>query len=532
MRRDEDSRIVDAILATAVAVDRSRRDGVAGHDCPPPSRQNPPPVSRPGTLTERKESPVKIATLCLACLCVVLGAAASGSDRPAPPVPSSDTRPNILVIVTDDQRWDMMGHVTPALHTPAMDRLARNGQSFRHAYVTTSICAASRASILTGLVERTHGYTFGTPPLTRNLVESSYPARLRREGYRTGLVGKLGVRMAPGAAAEMFDAFVPLSPPYRREQPDGTTRHLTDVTADRAVEFLAAQDGGDPFCLSVSFNAPHAEDSNPEQYIWPEALSELYRDHVVPPAPLSDDAFVASQPQFIQDSLNRVRWTWRFDTPEKYQSMVIGYYRMISGVDAAIGRIVAALKDQGLDQNTIVIFTSDNGYFLNDRGFAGKWLPYDASLRVPLIIVDPRSPESRRGTTHDAMALNVDLAPTILDLSGCDPSPRTQGRSLLPLLQGSLPADWRTEFFCEHRMVHPQIPRHEGVRTARYRYSRYVDVAPVFEELYDLERDPLETRNLADDPHHAAVLESLRTRTAEFIQRHEHARRAESSPSP
>ncbi len=444
----------------------------------------------------------------------------SARSSDVPDTSDSDRRPNILFVVTDDQRWDMMGGVTPVLQTPVMDRLARDGQRFREAYVTTSICAASRASILTGLVESTHGYTFGTPPLAADLTPMTYPAVLRASGYQTGFVGKFGVRTVPGAVGAMFDVFTPLRPPYRREGPDGTTRHLTDITADEAIAFIEAADRATPFCLSVSFNAPHAEDSNPAQYIWPATADGLYRGLVIPPAPLSDEAFVESMPPFLQTSLNRVRWTWRFDTPEKYQSMATGYYRMISGVDAALGRILAALEASGHADDTVVIFTSDNGYFLNDRGFAGKWLPYDASLRVPLVVFDPGAPVERRGVLHDAMALNIDLAPTILELAGCAPPDGVQGRSLAPWLRGASVDEWRTDFFCEHRMHHPRIPRHEGVRTTRYRYSRYVDQSPVFEELYDLRRDPLETVNLVDDPEHAEALKKLRARTDELVRQY------------
>ena len=295
--------------------------------------------------------------------------------------------------------------------------------------------------------------------------------------------------------------------------------HATDLTAERVIEFLRGEQREQPFCLSVSFNAPHAEDSNSEQYIWPASVEHLYRDLDIAPAPQSDDQFFKSQPQFLQESLNRVRWAWRFQTPEMYQNMVRGYYRMISGVDAALARIVDELEALGLADNTVIIFASDNGYFLNDRGFAGKWLPYDASLRVPLIVVDPRVPEALQGSAVAAIALNIDISATILDIAEVDRPRIMQGASLLPWVIGRTPDNWREVFFCEHRMEHPQIPKHEGVRSGNYRYSRYYEQDPVYEELFDLRNDPSEVNNLVNDPDHVHVLARLRAMTDAMLER-------------
>ncbi|MFQ6132033.1 MAG: sulfatase, partial [Armatimonadota bacterium] len=391
--------------------------------------------------------------------------------------------PNIVFLLTDDQRWDAMGNMNPMVQTPNMDDLAAKGVRFENAFVTTSICAASRASIFAGVVERTHMYTFRRPPMDARFTDNSYPALLRAAGYRTGFVGKFGVAVQPGATDAMFDVFTPLGRnPYFKKQPDGSLRHLTDITADRAIEFLRSCRSDQPFCLSVSFNAPHAEDSDPRQYIWPEACDHLYEDLTIPVPPTADPAFFEAQPKFLQESLGRVRWKWRFDTPEKFQQMVKGYYRMITGVDAASGRILAALDELGLAGNTVVILSSDNGYFLGDRGFAGKWLPHEPSLRVPLIVYDPRAKRALRGVRRERMALNIDIAPTILDLAGVPIPDLMQGRSLTPILRGRR-VDWRRRFFFEHLMEHPQIIKHEGVRTRRYKYARSCPQEPGWEEL-------------------------------------------------
>lgn len=418
-------------------------------------------------------------------------------------------RPNIIFIVTDDQRWDALGCVgNPVIHTPNMDRLADQGVRFANAFATTPICAASRASLLTGLWERAHGYTFGQPPLASELVAMSYPRLLRAAGYRTGFVGKLGVRLNGGDAAAMFDSFEPSSLPYVKETLGGR-RHLTEINTDRAVAFLRECGPEQPFCLSVSFWAPHAEDSAPEQYFWPESCDALYRDITIePPGPAAQKLF-ESQPPFLRECLNRVRWHWRFDTPEKHDRMVKGYYRMISGVDAGVGRLMDELQALGRDRDTVVIVTSDNGYFLGERGWAGKWTMHEPSIRVPLIVHDPRTHDGN-GRVIDEMALNVDLAPFILDLAGLEPTSTMQGRSLLPLLENRS-ADWRKEIFTEHLWDDPRIPQTEAVRTGRWKYIRYPR-HPEFEELYDVVGDPGEERNLADREESQERLTTLRNR--------------------
>lgn len=428
-------------------------------------------------------------------------------------------RPNLLFILTDDQRWDLMGCAgNPIIKTPQMDRLAREGVRFRNAFVTTSICAASRASIFSGTYERTHRYTFGTPPMRAPFTDASYPTLLKAAGYRTGFVGKFGVGITAGAREKMFDWFKPLGRhPYFKKQPDGSVRHLTDLTGDQAIAFLReSKQLGTPFCLSISFNAPHAEDSDKRQYIWPKAMDALYRDVTIPVPKTADPAFFAKLPAFQQQSLNRIRWHWRFETPELAQEKTKGFYRMISGVDAVIGRLRAELERLKLDDNTVIILIGDNGYFLGERGFAGKWTGHEVSLRVPLLVLDPRAPKKLRGITPDAMALNVDIAPTLLDLAGLPVPKQMQGRSLAPLLGGETPSDWRTDFFHEHLFDHRSIPKYEGVRTQRHTYIRWFEQQPVHEELYDNVADPHQEHNLAGDPKQAALLERLRQRCDEL----------------
>ena len=433
------------------------------------------------------------------------GCSATGPDGNAPRA----ERPNIILIVTDDQRWDALGCAhNPVIHTPNMDRLAEGGVRFANAFATTPICAASRASILTGLWERAHGYTFGQPPLSGDLAAMSYPSLLRAAGYRTGFVGKLGIKLAEGDAAALFDSFAPTYQPYVKEGPDGI-RHLTEINTDRAIDFVRECAPDQPFCLSLSYWAPHAEDSAPEQYFWPESCDRLYRDITITPPGAAARKLFKSQPPFLRESLNRVRWRWRFDTPEKHDRMVKGYYRMISGVDAGIGRLMDELHALGRDRDTVVIVTSDNGYFLGERGYAGKWTMHEPSIRVPLIVRDPRRHEEG-GTVIEEMALNVDLAPFVLDLAMIEPPSSMQGRSLRPIIERKEAAG-RREIFTEHLWDDPRIPQTEAVRTRRWKYIRYPQ-HPEFEELYDLVDDRGEEHNLAGREEFQERLDSLRHR--------------------
>ncbi len=431
-----------------------------------------------------------------------MGAAAQSPDRP-----------NILFILTDDQRWDALGYAgNEIIQTPHMDRLAAEGLYFENAFVTTPICAASRASIITGMYERTHDFTFGTPPLAQEYVDISYPKLLREAGYRTGFFGKLGMNLANRSDTSVFnEIYTTGTNGYFRLTGEGSGEHvhLTDHTTDRAIDFIKNGDGRQPFCLSISYNAPHADDASPQQYFWPERHDSLYAGVTIPKPALGDPAYLEALPGFLQDSLymGRIRWRWRYDSPEKYQRMVKGYYLMISTIDDNIGRIRETLEEAGLADNTIIILMADNGYFLGERRLAGKWLMYDNSLRVPLILYDPRA--GQQGTISE-MALNIDIAPTIIDFAGLDIPATMQGQSLRPFTQGEV-NNWRESFYCEHLFDIDYIPKSEGIRTRRWKYFRYLD-HPGTEELYDLVNDPSEVDNLTGQPEHQDRLEDFRRR--------------------
>jgi len=434
-------------------------------------------------------------------LALLLGACAS---PPATLVRPEVPRPNVVLILSDDHRNDHLscaGH--PVLETPHLDRLAAEGTRFLNAFVTTPICASSRATALTGLDERSHGFTFGTPALDEQEVAGTYPVLLREAGYRTGFVGKFGLKAGAGYAERAFDTWRPMMrAPYWKEQADGSRRHVTDLIGDASVAFVEESDPR-PWCLSISFNAGHAEDHDKEDhYPWPSTEDGLYEEEALPAPVLGEDAFRALPP-FLQESMGRIRWGWRWDTPEKYDRNLRAYYRLLAGMDRNVGRVLEALERTGQLETTLVLFMGDNGYAMAERGLAGKWTHFEESLRVPLIA---RGPGVAVGHVDARTALNTDLAPTVLAACGIEPGVRS-GRPLQPLLGAAQATPWREGFRCEHGFEPGTIPRWVGWRTPRFKYARYTDQDPPFEFLHDLVADPLETRNLASEP---AMLERLR----------------------
>ena len=404
-------------------------------------------------------------------------------------------RPNILFVLTDDQRWDTLGCMGNAIiKTPNVDRLAREGVVFDRAFVTTSICMTNRACILTGQYAARHGILDFRASLSDAQLARTYPALLKEAGYHVGFIGKWGVGQPPRGLFD-YDKAWPGQNHYFHKR-DGKAIHLTQLMGDQAVEFLETAPDDRPFCLSISFKAPHVQDTHPKQFLYDPRYEPLYQEDVIPPAPLSEPGFFDALPEFLKTSENRRRWKMRFATPEAYQESVKGYYRLITGVDHQLGRMLQVLRRRRFNDNTIVIYTGDNGFYLGERGFAGKWYPHEVSIRVPLVVHDPRLAADRRGARSEAMALSIDVAPTILAMAGVDAPSSMQGESLAPLLEG-IKTPWRTEFFYEHLFQHPRIPSTEAVRDARYKYIRFVDRDPVHEELYDLQADPYEAHNLA-----------------------------------
>jgi arylsulfatase A-like enzyme len=438
----------------------------------------------------------------LFCLFVTLSVTAFGQQQ----------KPNIIFILTDDQRWDALGYAgNTIIQTPEMDKLAEQGVYFKNAFVTTPICAASRASILTGLYERTHGYTFGQT-LNESYASESYPLQMKKAGYHTGFYGKFGIKY-PGFKslfdeADDYDRDVkyPDRRGYFYKTINGDSTHLTEYTAYQAQEFIKSAPEDQPFLLSLAFSAPHAHDPAKDQFFWTDAVDDLYKDVKIPGPILDQKKYFDAQPEYVKTSESRTRWFWRYDTPEHYQQSMKGYYRMISQVDIQIGKIRTLLEEKGIADNTIIIFMGDNGYFCGERQLAGKWLMYDNSLRVPMIIYDPRNPRHR---VVEDVALNIDIAPTILEFAGVKAPELWQGESLEGYVKGGNPAQGRPGFVVEHLWKIDIIPASEGFRTHEWKYFRYqADLD--HEELYNLKKDPLEKNNIAGKNRYQEVLDEMR----------------------
>ena len=443
----------------------------------------------------------------------------------APRVFSAGTeRKNIIFFLADDQRNDVLGcYGHPIVKTPTLDRLAGEGVRFENAFCEVPICAASRASIFTGLSQRTHGYNFCELPIAREHIKTSYPVLLKSAGYRTGFVGKYGVKYDEPGMQGQFDFFKPIDRnPYLKTMPDGSLRHETELCGDAAIEFIQSNPSSVPFCLSVSFNASHAEDGDHRpgfHFQWPRSTDGMYEGLQMPEPRLGDPKYFEAMPPFLQDKaqLNRKRFYWRWDTPEKYQVNLRAYFRMISGIDNTIARVLDALKEAGLDENTLIVYTADNGYMMGDRGTAGKWNHYEQSLRVPLIIYDPSLPQEQRGHVATELVSNIDLAPTFLCYAGVELPEIYQGESLLPLVEGESPDGWRSDIFCEHRFT--LFPDWRGVRGEKHKYAVYYDEqGGPYECLYNLESDPDEVTNLAANPDYSEMRGVMQQRLEAYEQ--------------
>lgn len=430
-------------------------------------------------------------------------------------LPSGAARPNILFLLVDDLRYDTFGFAGHKIcRTPHLDRLAEESHVFKNAFVTTAICMVSRASIFTGQYEARHKIHDFRTEFTQSAWAGSYPLLLKKSGYHTGFVGKYGVGNKMTEARKTFDFWRGFAGQGRFLDPKRpNNQHLTALQGDQSLEFLQTVPADKPWCLSVSFKAVHCQDGAKRQFP-PDARDEnMFSGITIPPAPLSEPAIFQSLHEPLKNSESRRRWEIRF-SPTLYQETVKDYYRLLFGVDREVGRMREALRQHGMAENTVIIFTSDHGFYLGERGLAGKWFAHEESIRIPLVIHDPRD---QRKTTHslDKLALNIDLAPTILSYGGIRAPDQMQGRSLLPLLSGQSKG-WRNDFFYEHHFIPTRIPESEAVRGERWKYIHWLAPKPGIEELYDLQSDPMERQNLAGMPSHRKRLAEMRTRWKEL----------------
>jgi arylsulfatase A-like enzyme len=440
---------------------------------------------------------------------------ASGVLVLTPSLFAADRRPNVVLFLTDDQRWDCLsiaGH--PLLKTPNIDQLATEGSYFPNAFVTTSICCVSRASFMTGRLCRNHKVGDFNTPLPAFVLAKSFPALLKKAGYKTACFGKWGIGGPP--PKDVFDAWDAWGGQgtYFLEL-DGKRVHNSEYMSRRAIDFINSCKPDEPFCLIVLYKSPH-DVQEPD----PRDVHLFKDDKIIQPKTATEEHF-NRLPEFMRISMNRSRAKRDFPTPEKYQEYVKKYLQCIASVDRSVGEIRKALADRKFTDDTLTIYSSDNGYFLGERGLIHKWLMYEESIRVPMIVHYPRL--AMKGQKIQAMALNIDVAPTFLDYAGVAIPDGTDGRSLRPLLEGKLES-LRNHWFYEHHFhargsKEGAIPRTEGVRTAEWKYITYIDEKEPFEELYNLKTDPHEETNLATDPRHGQRLQTMKALYADYVKK-------------
>ncbi len=446
---------------------------------------------------------------------LLAGCGSEGGERPetaAVARPRSGQRPNVIFFMTDDQRWDSMSCAgNPYLQTPNMDRLAREGAYFTNAFCTNSLCGPSRATCLTGKYSHNTGVRIneGTFPTD----QETFLEAARREGYRTAFVGKwhnkqwgrdrhfdyyFGFR----GQGEYLDPLI-----QENDQPERQYEGwVEDILADKTLDFIRAVAAEQqPFMVCHWFKTPH-------QGCDPAPRHEHLLEGVTFPKPASFDTDYAGKPRAVREADLKIGGSGPTSYVQDWDEFLRDYYRVLTGVDENLGRILDLLDELGLADNTLVIFTSDNGYFHGEFGFFDKRLMYEPSLRIPLLVRYPK--KIKPGTRIEQFALNIDFPVTIMDYAGMDIPADVDGASLAPILEGQSPPDWRQDLLYEY-YAYPDwhyVKPHKGIRTSKWKYIHYYDFPDHEYELYDLEHDPQELTNLYGDPQYRPVVEQLAAR--------------------
>jgi arylsulfatase A-like enzyme len=418
---------------------------------------------------------------------------------------ASSKHPNVVFIIADSHRGEALGiNGHPFVQTPHLDQLAKGGVRFTSAYVTTAICAVSRASILSGQHKARHKINDFTTSFSDQAMQHTYPMVLKNAGYKTAQIGFLGVGKTP--LTQYFDLWDVQIPWMTKEG-----LHQTDNVTQKALEYLDRQKADQPFYLALSFTAAHEVDGqngNPATYMVQERFKDLYKDLRMPVPTTAAPEYWNSFPDFFRTDQNigRGRWNGLFSTPELFQENVKNYYRLVTGVDEAVGKVIAKIRALHMDENTIVVYTSDHGFSLGEHGMMGKWYGFEKGIHVPLIINDLRSESKWRNIRSEQLVLNIDIAPTILSLAGFPIPPVMQGVDLLQLIQKKLPE--RKHFFYEHTVfASPMLPKVEGLISKDFKYFNYTEHQ--FESLYDTRRDPEETKDVAADKKYRKKLAAI-----------------------
>eukprot|EP00978_Attheya_sp_CCMP212_P000555 scaffold1082_cov60-Attheya_sp.AAC.1 len=436
-------------------------------------------------------------------------------------LPRNNKPLNILILFPDDMRHDSMSSAgTQIVQTPFLDHLSTLGKRFTHNCVTTSICWISRATLFTGQYLSRHGSNklFRHQFCDEGKWNVTWPYLLQKAGYYVGHIGKWQFHNT-GFVKKAFN-WSRVFQVQHWHNINGTLIHTTDYTEQTTIEFLRERPKDTPFALTVAFYPPKEIEGKKGGRIFnakPES-EELYVNMTVP-EPFDSNVSWArlNRTVFGDYNLGREQWYRSLRTPEMYQKNMKDMYRMITEVDAACKNIFNELKKQNILNETMIIFTSDNGLLHGEHGLGGKWFPFEESIRVPLVIWDPRMPASKRGETDDSFTLNIDLAPTILSAAQVDVPPGVmQGRDFSDLyLKKDAHQTWRKEFFYEHPEQRGRaIPMSSALVRKDFKYIRYDGYGA--ESLYHLEKDPIELNDVLNDPVHRTKLAELRRRYQEL----------------
>jgi len=412
---------------------------------------------------------------------------------------AAPTQRNLVFILIDDMRFDAMGFVNPYYQTPNLDSLAKGGIVFENCFVTTSLCSPSRASILSGQYAHTHGVLDNSTRLPEGTP--TFPQELQRAGYNTAFIGKWHMGGSSDAPRPGFNHWVSFK--GQGQYWDQTFNvngehvarkgHTTDLVAEYAVDFL--RNAGDkPFCLYLSHKAVHGMFAPPERY----KGSYDGKDYPRPASMANTEENYRGKPQWVRDQ----RQSWHgvdgmYDNKMDFDTFTHAYPELLRAVDDSVGRVTETLRAQDKLDDTLVIFTSDNGFQFGEHGLIDKRTMYEASIKVPLLVHCPSliKPAQKRAE----LILNIDFAPTLLEAAGLVPPDSIQGASFYGLLDGSR-AEWRDAILYEYfwERAFPQTPTVLGVRTEQHKLMRFHGVWDKY-ELYDLKADPDEMNNLLGD---------------------------------
>ena len=448
----------------------------------------------------------------------------------------ADQRPNILFIMSDDHASHAMSCYGSKINeTPNLDRISNGGMRFTNCFCTNSICTPSRATILAGTYNHINGVTTLSTKMDNRL--QTFPKLLRRSGYQTAIVGKWHLGQGTEYEPTGFDFWRVLPGQGLYHDPEmidaGGRKvykgYATDIITDMSLDWLKQRDKQKPFCLLCHHKAPHRPWEPDEKH------ARMYEDIDIPePETFNDDystrASAASAATMrIENDLSLK--DLKMPVPEgltkeqekkwKYQRYIKDYLRVIASIDDNVGRMLDYLNKEGLSENTLVIYTSDQGFFLGDHGWFDKRFMYEESLRMPFIISYPK--EIVPGTVNDNMILNVDFAPLFLDLAGIKKPEDFQGSSFRPLLRDKKPESWQESMYYRYWMHGGghNVYAHYGVRTLKYKLIYYYSdglnqpgaIDECYEpewELFDIEKDPCELKNVYNNPAYADIRKELK----------------------